>query len=71
MTTAQKPEAIILWNRCGDVLPPENKPVETRINDSGGVRNEAILVRHNNLWWFEDMSMYVYYSPTEWREGQS
>ena len=55
------------WTYCGDALPPPDTDVETKIDDGKGVRNVCPLRRHNNLWWFTDMSMYIYYSPTHWR----
>ena len=55
------------WVKCSDRLPPDDTDVETKIDDYKGVRNIAKLRRCNNLWWFTDMSMYVYYSPTHWR----
>lgn len=51
------------WTQTVLQLPPDNKVVETM--DSGGhVQN---LIRKGNLWWFDDMSMYVYYVPKFWR----
>lgn len=55
------------WVKCSDRLPPTDMDVETKIDDERGVRNIAPLRRHSNLWWFTDMSMYIYYSPTHWR----
>ena len=49
-------------------LPPEGQEVITKIDDENGVRNETNLVRKDSLWFFPDMSMYVYYQPTHWRE---
>ena len=46
---------------------PENEVVMTKIDDKDGVRNEQRLKRQGNLWFFPDMSMYVYYRPTHWR----
>lgn len=46
---------------------PDGVEVETRINDGLGIRNQQSLVRKGRLWFFPDMSMYVYYAPTEWR----
>ena len=46
---------------------PEDVPVETKIHDAQGCRNEQVLKRKGRLWWFEDGSMYVYYTPTHWR----
>lgn len=49
------------------VPAPENQIVMTKIDDGNGCRNEAPLIRHGNLWYFPDESMYVYYRPTHWR----
>lgn len=46
---------------------PEGVEVETRIADAAGERNVQSLVRRGRLWFFPDMSMYVYYTPTHWR----
>jgi hypothetical protein len=51
------------WVRTEEKLPPENLPVET-MSESG---QHQILVRKNNLWFFEDGSMYVYYTPVSWK----
>lgn len=45
---------------------PEGEVVRTKIDDSGGIRNDQFLVRHGRLWFFPDMTMYVYYEPTHW-----
>lgn len=45
---------------------PEGKVVKTIIIDPMGERNETELIRQRNLWFFPDMSMYVYYRPTHW-----
>lgn len=50
-----------------DNMPPDKVEVETKIDDAAGVRNETTLKRYRNLWFFPDMSMYVYYKPTHWR----
>lgn len=47
---------------------PEGVEVLTMIDDEYGPRNEATLTRRGRLWWFPDMSMYVYYRPTHWAE---
>lgn len=50
--------------------------VETKIDDENGERNVQNLKatqRDENcrvMWWFPDMSMYVYYTPTHWRHAQ-
>ena len=56
------------WIRTSDKLPPERTTVLTKIDDEHGVRNEARLRRSGRLWFFEDGSMYVYYTPTHWRQ---
>jgi hypothetical protein len=45
---------------------PENVVIRTKIHDWSGERNEQLLMRRGNLWWFPDGSMYVYYRPTHW-----
>lgn len=47
---------------------PEDVEVETAIFGASGQRNVCTLVRKGRLWFFPDMSMHVYYSPTHWRE---
>ncbi len=47
---------------------PNGVVVDTKIDDERGVRNEVRLKRQDRLWFFEDMSMYVYYEPTHWRQ---
>lgn len=56
------------WISIAEKLPPENKVVETRIDDGEYIRNEQKLKRCGNLWWLPDGSMYVYYMPTHWRQ---
>lgn len=53
-----------LWHTIESA--PENIVVWTKIDDSNGLRNVQKLKRMQNLWWFEDGSMYVYYTPTHW-----
>jgi len=55
------------WVKTEDRLPDENVVVDTKIDDKDGVRNEQPLQRYRNLWFFPDMSKYVYYRPTHWR----
>lgn len=59
------------WNECSVKLPPNGLPVETMISDERGERNKQVLVRQNRLWFLEDKSMYVYYTPTHWREVET
>jgi len=47
---------------------PECKTVETKIDDGNGERNIQPLKRMGRLWFFPDASMYVYYTPTHWRQ---
>lgn len=52
---------------------PLNVAIDTVILDKYGARNFQALVQKvrepgcRPLWWFEDGSMYVYYTPTHWR----
>ena len=48
--------------------PVEGKLVQTKIDDAQGCRNVGELSRNGNLWFLPDNSMYVYYTPTHWRE---
>ena len=59
------------WVSVNDDLPPENKIVMTKIDDVNGCRNEQPLKRMGKLWFLPDESMYVYYTPTHWREAQT
>lgn len=45
---------------------PADVLVMTKIDDHQGVRNEQAMRRQGNLWFAGEM--YVYYSPTHWRE---
>lgn len=56
------------WTECGRALPEDGREVMTKIDDEKGCRNETSLKRQGNLWFFPDMSMYVYYRPTHWKE---
>jgi hypothetical protein len=55
------------WKRTDEILPPEGRVVETKIEDEKGTRNRCDLVKSGGLWFFPDGSMYVYYTPTHWR----
>lgn len=57
------------WIRVSDRLPTENKVVDTIIDDGKFIRNMQKLKRKGNLWYLPDGSMYVYYTPTHWREA--
>ena len=54
------------WISTKIQLPPEGVPVQTKIDDHHGERNQCKLIRHGRLWFFEDKTMYVYYTPTHW-----
>lgn len=56
------------WINVSYKLPPEESAVETKIDDGRGCRNLQKLKRRGQLWFFPDGSMYVYYTPTHWRE---
>jgi len=56
------------WENTFDNPPPQGLVVETKISDGKGERNQADLKLVNGLWFFPDGSMYVYYTPTHWRE---
>lgn len=56
-----------MWLKTSNILPPENTIVETKIDYGRGCRNQGKLYRLGNLWFLEDGSMYVYYTPTHWR----
>lgn len=47
---------------------PRARTVMTKIDYGMGARNEQALYLSDNLWFVPDGSMYVYYSPTHWRE---
>lgn len=55
------------WIAVTEQAPPRDVEVETKIDDGRGCRNQTTLKLHGNLWFFPDMSMYIYYSPTHWR----
>ena len=57
------------WNTIESA--PKDKLVMTKIDDEKGCRNERLMMKRGNLWWInpgEDSEMYVYYTPTHWRE---
>jgi len=57
-----------VWKVVEERPPPDGVLVDTVILDASGERNRANLRRHGRLWWLEDGSMYVYYTPTHWRD---
>lgn len=57
-----------MWIKVSDYGPPEQEVVWTKIDDiKVGERNVQKLKRIKNLWWCEDGSTYVYYTPTHWK----
>lgn len=50
---------------------PSDEVVITKIDDEHGERNVQKLKRQGNLWWFPDMTMYVYYTPTHWKRDEA
>lgn len=57
------------WISCRELLPPDGEVVETKIDDMRGTRNIQDLKRQGSLWFMPDAnSMYVYYTPTHWRD---
>lgn len=59
------------WIRIIDRLPPENKEVETKIDDDMGVRDERVLVYYNKMWFKAEDFERMYIRPTHWREKQN
>lgn len=55
------------WIPVREQAPSDNTVVDTKIDDDKGSRNEQRLKLRGRLWFFEDDSMYVYYTPTHWR----
>lgn len=56
------------WEAITETRPAQGVAVLTKIDGAGGPRNTQVLVRTGNLWFFPDMSMYVYYTPTHFKE---
>lgn len=56
------------WIPITAELPPEGIEVETKIDDWGGVRKVQTLKRQGRIWLLPHGEMYVYYTPTHWRE---
>lgn len=53
------------WINTATRLPDEGAVVE--VKDSGG--HVQKLVRKGRLWFYQDLSMYVYFTPTAWRQA--
>ena len=59
---------VVFWKETSKELPKENTIVETKLEEKDISRKTIVkLARKGNLWFREDMSMYVYYTPTHWR----
>lgn len=56
------------WFDVNQYPPPQGVEIMTKIHDSRGERNVTTLKLKGLLWFFPDMSMYVYYAPTHWRK---
>lgn len=69
MSEQRTPEKSNKWQPIETA--PEGEAVMTCIDADRrgpmGIRNIQSLVRKGSLWFFPDMSMYVYYRPTHWR----
>ena len=58
-----------MWKDVRISLPENNTIVETKIHVQGEkVRNQQNLLYRNGRWWTPDGEMYVYYTPSHWRE---
>lgn len=55
------------WNRTDIILPEEGKIIDTKVEDFSGGHNFQKLKLVGKLWFEPDGSMYVYYTPTHWR----
>ena len=55
------------WTPTEEKMPPEGLLVLTKTEDRNGCRNKQKLLRDGRLWFVEDRSMYVYYTPTHWK----
>lgn len=52
------------WISVKDAVPTHGRPVMV-LTPGGDIRT---LVHQDGLWFLEDMSMYVYFTPTHWQE---
>ena len=59
------------WIRTKDLRPPEDVIIETKIDDGQSTRNEGTLIFHRGLFFQTDLSMYVYYTPTHWKNVEN
>lgn len=46
---------------------PQGVILNTCLYRDREIHNEQRLIRKGNLWFFTDMSMYVYYTPTHYQ----
>jgi len=56
------------WISVNTRLPEEGKEVLTKISDADGERNEQPLIYKWKRWFIPKKDMYVYYTPTHWKE---
>ena len=49
---------------------PQGVKIRTKIDDGKGARNEQDLIRDGRAFFLPDRSMYVYYTPTHWKEAE-
>ena len=65
-----QPGCTPLWQPISTA--PNNVKVWTKIDDEHGERNVQKLTRKGRLWFTgtaDGVGMYVYYSPTHWRDA--
>lgn len=55
-----------MWKQITSAVP-KNTILFTCIWNEQGLRNEQNLIFDGKLWWTEDKSMYVYYTPTHYK----
>lgn len=58
------------WVSTGERLPDNGVVVETKLDygKSFSFHQKQTLKRSGNLWFVPDGKMYVYYTPSHWRE---
>ena len=55
-----------MWYSIAENPPTPNKYYNTRIDNRGGIRNEALLYFDGKMWWTKDRKTYIYYTPTHY-----
>lgn len=50
---------------------PKGIPLDTLVCDENSICNIQPLIHHRGLWFLNNMSMYVYYTPTHWKHIES